>query len=63
MPVPEARLQDIIVNKDTERALNWCSAYNYVESWSICDGALVIYDLDNPPAWFNFPRDEDGNSL
>jgi len=61
--IPEDRLQELIENKDTERAFDWCSEFGYVEGWAICDGALVIYDADDPPAWFRFERDEDGNSV
>ena len=51
----EGRLQQLIENKD-----------EYIEEsegWAICDGALVIYDHENPPMWFRFPRDDDGNSI
>lgn len=52
----DERLQQIIKNKDVENSM-------YGEGWAICDGALVIYDVEDPPAWFRFERDEDGNSV
>lgn len=59
--IPEDRLQDLLGHKDAI-----CETLGYAtqpEGWAICDGALVIYDLDNPPEWFKFERDEDGNSV
>lgn len=61
--IPEDRLQELIARKDADEAQEWCDEHGYSEGWAICDGALVIYDLDAPPAWFQFPRDEDGNAL
>jgi hypothetical protein len=52
MPVPDARLQELIAAKDPELAVSWCNKYAYSEGWRITeDGALIIYDCDNPPAW------------
>jgi hypothetical protein len=63
--IPEDRLQEIILHKDAERALDWCTRHQYSEGWAIIDGAMVIYDIDNPPVWLRpilAMRDEDGNS-
>ncbi len=64
--LPSGRSQEILQSKDHERALQWCSSYNYAESWAIIDGAVVIYNLDDPPAWL-VPvlerLDENGNTL
>lgn len=49
--VPEERLQQIIGSKDEDAALTSCTKHGYSEGWAIRDGALVIYDLDDPPAW------------
>lgn len=51
-------LQDVIESKDVKAAL----ATGQNIGWAICDGALVVYDLDDPPPWFRFERDEEGNS-
>lgn len=63
MSVPDERLQALINQKDSNEALTSCRRHGYVEGWAICDGTLVIYDVDNPPPWFDFERDEDGNSV
>jgi hypothetical protein len=55
MPMPDERLQQIIASKDVENAV-------WGECWTICDGALVIYLEDDPPAWLPEERDEDGNT-
>lgn len=58
MPIPEARLQAIMASKDPEAALAACEEHHYSEAWGITDdGALIIYDLDNPPAWIP-PQEE-----
>ncbi len=52
-----ARLQEIMATK-TNGVPN--------ESWSAIDNTLVIFDLDNPPAWLVpvlAERDEDGNTV
>jgi hypothetical protein len=48
---PDDRLQEIIESKDPEAALAACQKHGYSEGWCIIDGALVVYDLDAPPAW------------
>ncbi len=60
--IPDERLQHLIDRKDTERALRFCQEHGYSESWSIIDGALVIYNLDDPPSWIppDEERDENG---
>lgn len=63
MPIPDERLQALIEGKDVEAAQESVERHGYSEGWAICDGALVIYDIDDPPAWFSFERDEDGNSI
>lgn len=58
MPLPEDRLQQIINAKDVGNAV-------HDESWSIIDGALVIFDLDGPPAWLVpilAARDDNGDT-
>lgn len=65
MAIPDDRLQEIIENKDAEIAFDWCQKHGYSESWSIIDGALVIFDCDDPPSWLVGvleARDEDGNT-
>jgi hypothetical protein len=62
MAIPDERLQVLIEAKDADAAQASCDEHGYSEGWALCDGALVIYDLDDPPAWFRFERDEDGNS-
>lgn len=37
--------------KDAEEALARCEEYGYSEGWAIRDGAVVIYNLDDPPTW------------
>lgn len=63
--VPGERLAQILNSKDAEEAARSCTEHGYVEGWAIIDGALVIYDVDHPPAWL-VPvldaRDEDGNT-
>ncbi len=64
--VPDERLQQILEGKDADAAHAAGKKYGYSESWSIIDGALVIFDFDNPPAWLKpvlDARDEDGNTL
>lgn len=61
MAVPHDRLQELIERKDVERAAEWCSEHRYVEGWRILradpsdvdapDVAMVVYDVDDPPAW------------
>jgi hypothetical protein len=52
------RLRELIRRKeDTNPA--------YPEGWAMVDGALVIYDFSDPPAWFKpvlEARNEDGNT-
>lgn len=63
--IPDPRLQQIMETKDPELALAACTEHGYCESWSIIDGALIIYNLDEPPAWLApvlDARDEDGNT-
>jgi len=63
--IPDARLQQIIASKDQEEALRWCNEHRYVEGWAIIDGTLVIYDVDQPPAWLQVAldaQDDDGNT-
>lgn len=64
MPVPADRLQQIIEAKDTDESGRWVDEHDYVESWAIIDGALVIHDHDDPPAWLptDSERDEDGDT-
>jgi hypothetical protein len=66
-PLPEMLsekyLHEVIESKDLELAGAEADANQVVVAWAICDGVLVIYDHDNPPVWFNFPRDENGNSI
>jgi hypothetical protein len=65
MALPEARLQQLIERKNASEALSWCEAHGYSEGWAIIDGAMVIYDIDNPPVWLA-PildlQDDDGNT-
>ena len=52
----DERLQQIIIDKDVEKA-------EYGEAWSIIDNCIVIYDCeDTPPHWLPQNRDEDGNT-
>lgn len=63
--IPDDRLQDILASKDADDAQAACTAHGYCESWSIIDGALVIYNLSDPPYWLRMvlsSRDEDGNT-
>jgi hypothetical protein len=64
MAIPDDRLQQLIKRKRHGEAVGWCNAHGYSEGWAIIDGALVIYDLDNPPSWLpsDEERDEDGNT-
>lgn len=42
-----------------------CMEHGYVESWVIMDGALIVYDPDDPPEWMKeaiASRDDDGNT-
>lgn len=63
--IPDERLQQLIEGKDSDEALKWCQEHQYGESWSIIDGALVIYNFEDPPHWL-LPvleaQDEDGNT-
>lgn len=63
--IPDARLQQLIQRKDADEALVWCREHGYGEGWAIIDGALVIYDHEDPPAWLApilALCDEDGNT-
>ena len=63
--IPEDRLQQLIKTKKGAEAQHWCNKYGYSEGWAIIDGSLVIYDIDNPPAWLApvlAVQDEDGNT-
>lgn len=40
-------IQHVMESKDAERAL----AEGKVVGWASIDGAVVIYDLDDPPVW------------
>lgn len=51
MSIPDSRLQELLANKDSDLAAGWCGAHDYSEGWRIIDGALIIYDVDNPPKW------------
>ena len=62
MGLPGDRAQHLLEHKDAEEALGWCNRHRYSESWSIIDNAVVIYNLDDPPAWLP-ETDEDGNSV
>jgi hypothetical protein len=62
MALTERYLQEVIASKDQDLALQEATAAQTVVGWAICDRALVIYDVEDPPAWFRFERDEDGNS-
>lgn len=63
--VPADRLQQLIRRKDGWEARQWCKGHNYGESWMIVDGALVVFDFENPPSWL-VPiingRDDNGNT-
>ena len=61
--IPEDRLSLLLSRKNHREALACCERHGYSEGWAICDGALVIYDVDDPPPWFQFERDDDGNSV
>lgn len=56
-------LQEVIEGKDQAAAVDEANTRQAVVCWAICDGAMVIYDYDDPPPWFKFERDEDGNSV
>jgi hypothetical protein len=56
MPLAGDRLQHLISQKDV------IGGAQYPEGWAIVDGALIIYDFDNPPHWFPQDRDENGNT-
>jgi len=63
--IPEDRMQEIINSKDAEKARDWVRKHRYTESWTIVDGVMVIYDLNDPPSWLKpilAARDEDGNT-
>ena len=49
--IPDDRLQQIIGVKDHEEAQRWCEEHAYSEGWAIIDGAIVIYNIDDPPDW------------
>lgn len=53
----EDRLQTILESKDTG-----VPPAQTDEGWAIIDGAVVVYDLNDPPRWFphDEERDEDG---
>lgn len=51
MAIPDSRLQAIIESKDADAALASCKEHGYGEGWALIDGAMVVYDLDSPPAW------------
>jgi len=58
MALPDDRLQQIIMGKDTDNAVAG-------ESWAIVDGVLVISDMYDRPEWYQAvyeSRDDDGNS-
>lgn len=59
MSIPDDRLQDILAAKDHAAALASCQQHGHTEGWAIVDGAIVIYDEQDPPAWLP-PRDEHG---
>lgn len=63
--IPSDRLQELIMSKESDRALEWCKKFNYNENWAIIDGALVIYNGDSPPVWLKpilEMRDDNGNT-
>ena len=49
--VPDERLQALLAAKDVDAASASCAEHNYSEGWEIIDGALVIFDCDEPPVW------------
>jgi hypothetical protein len=49
--LPDERTQEILAGKDTEAALASCKRHGYAEGWRVVDGAVVVYNLDAPPAW------------
>lgn len=63
--IPEERLRALIEGKDADAALESCEKHGYSESWSLIDGCMVIYNLDDPPRWL-LPvlaaQDDDGNT-
>jgi len=61
--IPDGRLQELIDAKDTDAAQESCEEHGYSESWSIIDGALVIYNLDAPPHWLPREEERDENGL
>ena len=63
--IPSDRLQQLLERKDGAEAREWCRKNHYSESWSIIDGALVVFDSDDPPGWLDpvlEDRDEDGHT-
>jgi len=62
--IPEDRLQQLMKAKKGAEAQHWCNKFGYSEGWAIIDGALVIYNLDDPPWWLpkDEDRDENGNT-
>lgn len=59
--IPGTRLRQILEGKDVDEAARWCGKHRYVEAWAIADGAIIIYDHEDPPAWMP-DRDDDGNA-
>lgn len=51
MSIPEHCLQQILRSKDTVAAASRVDQNDYVEGWGIRDGAIVIYDVEDPPNW------------
>lgn len=56
-------LMSVVESKDHERAQIEADHQNTPIGWALCDGALVIYDVNDPPEWFKFEKDDDGNSV
>lgn len=55
--IPEAALQELIGHKNPKQAMERCQEHGYSEGWALRDGALVVYDCDDPPTWL--PADND----
>lgn len=51
MSIPEKCLQQILRDKDAVASASRVASHGYVEGWRIIDGAVVIYDCDDPPMW------------
>lgn len=59
--LPAGALSEVLCLKEPERsrtAMERCEEHGYDEGWAIRDGAIVIYNLDDPPAWLPALEDE-----